>query len=138
LEDPTAQAVVRVRDAPFAADLVPEIAAVVNVTGLVQAPMTPGQAWQIVVASLADVTTPGRVAVTSSAPAASPGGSASMTVAGSIAFAQSSGVPLLGWALLVGSMALLASAGGVLWWRWRRTREGLSQEVVATAEPDRA
>jgi len=138
LEDPTAQAVVRVRDAPFAADLVPELAAVVNATGLVQAPMTPGQAWEIVVASLADVTTPGRVAVTSSAPAAPSGGSASMTVAASIAFAQSSGVPLLGWALLVGSMALLASAGGVLWWRRRRTREGLSQEVVATAEPDRA
>lgn len=136
LDDGTAQAVLRVMDAPFALDLAPEVGSVINAVGEVRRVATPGDGWEMLVASLADITSPGSVG--SGAPDVAPSPSGSMPVlTASVTDASAPAMPIVGWLLLVAAGTLFMAALGAIWWRRRPKDEPLEGDV-SPEEPERA
>jgi len=123
IDDGTAQASLRSREAPFSLDLAPEAGAVVNAIGVATA--TGEGDWEVMLESLADVTSPAMILTVARSSAAA----AAATQAPSMAAPPASPAPNDRMPVLVALAGLLAATGlaslvAFVWWRRRRTADG--------------
>ncbi|MDQ3448134.1 MAG: lamin tail domain-containing protein [Chloroflexota bacterium] len=121
IDDGTAQASLRSREAPFSLDLAPEAGAVVNAIGVATA--TGEGDWEVMLESLADVTSPAMILTVARSSAAA------ATQAPSMAAPPASPAPNDRMPVLVALAGLLAATGlaslvAFVWWRRRRTADG--------------
>ena len=142
IDDGTAQAPLRTRAARYSLDLAPEVGTLVNAIG-VATESTDGD-WEVVLASLADITTPAGILTVARVPddAASSPGSLKGTV--SEASSGPGPGPADGVALIVALVALAAAAAVMslavfVWWRRRQPGEPSQPDVLPeTPGVDRA
>jgi hypothetical protein len=142
IDDGTAQAPLRTRAARYSLDLAPEVGTLVNAIG-VATESTDGD-WEVVLASLADITTPAGILTVARVPddAASSPGSLKGTV--SEASSGPGPGPADGVALIVALVALAAAAAVMslavfVWWRRRQPGEPSRPDVLPeTPGVDRA
>jgi hypothetical protein len=146
IDDGTAEAPLRTRAARYSLDLAPEVGTLVNAIGVATA-STEGD-WEVVLASLADITTPAGILTVARVPidAASSPAAPTGTPTGTVSEASSGPGPgpADGVALIVALVALAAAAAVMslavfVWWRRRQPGEPSRPDVLPeTPGVDRA
>ncbi len=132
IDDGTTTASLRVAGEPITLDLAPEVGQVVNAIGTA-APVD-GQRWEVVLASLADITTPADVVPpdpSGSSTLGSPSPTAAAT-SGATAPAPTTPGPPMGGLMLLLLAGTLISAGTVIAWRQHRRRARHDDQVTMT------
>jgi len=142
IDDGTAEAPLRTRAARYSLDLAPEVGTLVNAIGVATA-STEGD-WEVVLASLADITTPAGILTVARVPIDAASSPAAPTGTVSEASSGPGPGPADGVALIVALVALAAAAAVMslavfVWWRRRQPGEpSRPDRLTETPGVDRA